>query len=88
MELYKPFAASGTLTSRARVADVLDKGSGALILTEGMVQYFDYIFLINRMHSLILGFKFLVPKYIDIKGVRLFLAVMNHLSQYRKNKTL
>ena len=35
MELYKPFASSGTLTSTAKVADVLDKGSGAVVITEG-----------------------------------------------------
>ena len=35
MELHKPFPSSGKLTSRAKIADVLDKGSGALILTEG-----------------------------------------------------
>ncbi|XP_060596091.1 peroxisomal multifunctional enzyme type 2-like isoform X2 [Ruditapes philippinarum] len=34
MELYKPFPANGKLTSQARVADVLDKGVGALILME------------------------------------------------------
>jgi len=34
MELFKPFAAGGTLTSTLKVADVLDKGSGAVIITE------------------------------------------------------
>ncbi|KAL5005553.1 hypothetical protein ScPMuIL_019009 [Solemya velum] len=32
MELYKPMAPSGTLSSQYRVADILDKGSGAVIL--------------------------------------------------------
>ncbi|XP_031425960.1 peroxisomal multifunctional enzyme type 2 [Clupea harengus] len=34
LEVYKPIPASGTLTSRASVADVLDKGSGAVILLD------------------------------------------------------
>lgn len=34
LELYKPLPTSGTLTSRATVADVLDKGSGMLILLD------------------------------------------------------
>ena len=33
--MFKPLPTSGTLTSKARIADVLDKGSGALILTDG-----------------------------------------------------
>ncbi|WAQ99916.1 DHB4-like protein [Mya arenaria] len=32
MELFKPFAPSGKLTSKARIVDVLDKGVGALIV--------------------------------------------------------
>ncbi|KAK7115689.1 peroxisomal multifunctional enzyme type 2-like [Littorina saxatilis] len=32
LELYKPFPTSGSLKSIVRVADILDKGSGALIL--------------------------------------------------------
>ena len=35
IEVFKPLPTSGTLTSKARIADVLDKGSGALILTDG-----------------------------------------------------
>ena len=38
--MLKPFASSGTLTSKAKVADVLDKGSGCVILTEGIVMAF------------------------------------------------
>ncbi|XP_049435629.1 peroxisomal multifunctional enzyme type 2 [Epinephelus fuscoguttatus] len=34
LELYKPLPTSGTLTSEATVADILDKGSGALILLD------------------------------------------------------
>lgn len=34
LELYKPLPTSGELTSEATVADVLDKGSGALILLD------------------------------------------------------
>ncbi|XP_052276681.1 peroxisomal multifunctional enzyme type 2-like [Dreissena polymorpha] len=39
MELYKPFAPSGTLTSQARIADIVDKGVGALIVID--VETFD-----------------------------------------------
>ncbi|XP_062854978.1 peroxisomal multifunctional enzyme type 2 [Trichomycterus rosablanca] len=34
LELYKPFPTSGTLTSKASIADILDKGSGAVILLD------------------------------------------------------
>nr|XP_033475201.1 peroxisomal multifunctional enzyme type 2 [Epinephelus lanceolatus] len=34
LELYKPLPTSGTLTSEATIADILDKGSGALILLD------------------------------------------------------
>uniref|UniRef100_A0A3Q1EGG2 Peroxisomal multifunctional enzyme type 2 n=1 Tax=Acanthochromis polyacanthus TaxID=80966 RepID=A0A3Q1EGG2_9TELE len=34
LELYKPLPTSGKLTSEATIADVLDKGSGALILLD------------------------------------------------------
>lgn len=34
LELYKPLPTSGTLTSEATIADVLDKGSGAVILLD------------------------------------------------------
>uniref|UniRef100_A0AAZ3PZI8 Hydroxysteroid 17-beta dehydrogenase 4 n=1 Tax=Oncorhynchus tshawytscha TaxID=74940 RepID=A0AAZ3PZI8_ONCTS len=34
LELFKPLPTSGTLTSQARIADVLDKGSGAVILLD------------------------------------------------------
>ncbi|XP_058024113.1 peroxisomal multifunctional enzyme type 2 [Ahaetulla prasina] len=34
LELYKPFPTSGKVTSRATIADILDKGSGALILLD------------------------------------------------------
>ncbi|KAI5094952.1 peroxisomal multifunctional enzyme type 2 [Silurus meridionalis] len=34
LELYKPLPTSGTLTSKASIADVLDKGSGAVILLD------------------------------------------------------
>ena len=35
LELYKPFPTSGTVQSTVRVADILDKGSGAFILYNG-----------------------------------------------------
>ncbi|KAM9476273.1 peroxisomal multifunctional enzyme type 2 [Clarias gariepinus] len=34
LEVYKPLPTSGTLTSKASVADILDKGSGAVILLD------------------------------------------------------
>uniref|UniRef100_A0AAY4DKE8 Hydroxysteroid (17-beta) dehydrogenase 4 n=1 Tax=Denticeps clupeoides TaxID=299321 RepID=A0AAY4DKE8_9TELE len=34
LELYKPLPTSGTLTSRASIADIVDKGSGAVILLD------------------------------------------------------
>ncbi|XP_066499856.1 peroxisomal multifunctional enzyme type 2 [Hoplias malabaricus] len=34
LELYKPLPTSGTLTSKATVADILDKGSGAVLLLD------------------------------------------------------
>lgn len=34
LELFQPLPTSGTLTSQARIADVLDKGSGAVILLD------------------------------------------------------
>ncbi|XP_041958062.1 peroxisomal multifunctional enzyme type 2 [Alosa sapidissima] len=34
LEVYKPLPASGTLTSKASIADVLDKGSGSVILLD------------------------------------------------------
>uniref|UniRef100_A0A671UVY2 Peroxisomal multifunctional enzyme type 2 n=1 Tax=Sparus aurata TaxID=8175 RepID=A0A671UVY2_SPAAU len=35
LELYRPLPTSGKLTSEATIADVLDKGSGAVILLDG-----------------------------------------------------
>ncbi|XP_076859616.1 peroxisomal multifunctional enzyme type 2 [Brachyhypopomus gauderio] len=34
LELYKPLPTSGTLTSKSSIADILDKGSGAVILLD------------------------------------------------------
>lgn len=36
LELYKPIPVSGKLTSHSRISDVLDKGSGAAIITDGL----------------------------------------------------
>jgi len=36
-ELYMPLAAHDTLVSSASVADILDKGSGAVILYNSMI---------------------------------------------------
>ena len=38
MELYKPLPTSGTLKSRGEIADILDKGSGAIIAMDS--EYF------------------------------------------------
>lgn len=35
VELYKPMPTSGVLTNKVTVADVLDKGKGAVILFDG-----------------------------------------------------
>lgn len=35
MQFFKPFPTSGTVYSEAKLADVLDKGSGAALLVEG-----------------------------------------------------
>lgn len=35
MELYKPMPTNGVLTNKVTVADVLDKGKGAVILFDG-----------------------------------------------------
>lgn len=35
MELYKPMPTNGVLTNKVTVADVLDKGQGAVILFDG-----------------------------------------------------
>ncbi|XP_038078298.1 peroxisomal multifunctional enzyme type 2-like [Patiria miniata] len=37
LEVYKPIPTSGTLSSQCEVADILDKGSGALILIDAKV---------------------------------------------------
>ncbi|XP_033634641.1 peroxisomal multifunctional enzyme type 2-like [Asterias rubens] len=34
LEVFKPMPTSGTLTAQSQIADIVDKGSGALILTE------------------------------------------------------
>jgi (3R)-3-hydroxyacyl-CoA dehydrogenase / 3a,7a,12a-trihydroxy-5b-cholest-24-enoyl-CoA hydratase / enoyl-CoA hydratase 2 len=39
IELYRPLAPSDTLVSVATVADVLDKGSGALIIYDSTLIY-------------------------------------------------
>jgi len=38
-EVFKPLAASDTLVSSAYVADILDKGSGAVVIINGMMLY-------------------------------------------------
>jgi len=34
LEVYKPLATAGSLTTKGEVVDVVDKGSGAVIISE------------------------------------------------------
>ncbi len=34
LKAFKPLPTSGTLTTESKIADIVDKGSGAVILTE------------------------------------------------------
>jgi 3-hydroxyacyl-CoA dehydrogenase/3a,7a,12a-trihydroxy-5b-cholest-24-enoyl-CoA hydratase len=35
LELYKPLSTSGVLTPKPKLVDVLDKGSGAILIVNG-----------------------------------------------------
>jgi len=42
-EVFKPLAASDTFISSAYIADILDKGSGAVIIINGIVLKFQTV---------------------------------------------
>ncbi|CAH1795822.1 unnamed protein product, partial [Owenia fusiformis] len=56
MELYKPLPTEGTLTSHVRIADVLDKGSGMLIIED--IETYDEkgeLVAYNQMAAFVVG---------------------------------
>ncbi|KAF7652010.1 hypothetical protein LDENG_00102520, partial [Lucifuga dentata] len=55
LELYKPLPTSGQLTSEATVADVLDKGSGALILFDVKTYSGDELLCYNQFSVFVVG---------------------------------
>lgn len=55
LELYKPLPTSGTLTSEATVADVLDKGSGAVILLDVNTYSGDELISYNQFSVFVVG---------------------------------
>uniref|UniRef100_A0A087XGW2 Peroxisomal multifunctional enzyme type 2 n=1 Tax=Poecilia formosa TaxID=48698 RepID=A0A087XGW2_POEFO len=55
LELYKPLPTSGTLTSETTVADVLDKGSGAVILLDANTYNGDELVCYNQFSVFVVG---------------------------------
>uniref|UniRef100_A0A146PI63 Peroxisomal multifunctional enzyme type 2 n=1 Tax=Fundulus heteroclitus TaxID=8078 RepID=A0A146PI63_FUNHE len=55
LELYKPLPTSGTLTSETTVADVLDKGSGAVILLDVNSYSGDELVCYNQFSVFVVG---------------------------------
>ncbi|XP_038164044.1 peroxisomal multifunctional enzyme type 2 [Cyprinodon tularosa] len=55
LELYKPLPTSGTLTSETTVADVLDKGSGAVILLDVNTYDFNELVCYNQFSVFVVG---------------------------------
>uniref|UniRef100_A0A8C2Z8P9 Peroxisomal multifunctional enzyme type 2 n=1 Tax=Cyclopterus lumpus TaxID=8103 RepID=A0A8C2Z8P9_CYCLU len=55
LELYKPLPTSGTLTSQATVAAVLDKGSGAVILLDVNTYSGDQLICFNQFSVFVVG---------------------------------
>ncbi|KAK2837801.1 hypothetical protein Q5P01_015013 [Channa striata] len=55
LELYKPLPTSGKLTSEATVADVLDKGSGAVILLDVNTYSGDELVCYNQFSVFVVG---------------------------------
>ncbi|KAM9359904.1 peroxisomal multifunctional enzyme type 2 [Symphorus nematophorus] len=55
LELYRPLPTSGTLTSEATVADVLDKGSGAVILLDVNTYSGDELVAYNQWSVFVVG---------------------------------
>nr|XP_061804407.1 peroxisomal multifunctional enzyme type 2-like isoform X1 [Nerophis lumbriciformis]XP_061804408.1 peroxisomal multifunctional enzyme type 2-like isoform X1 [Nerophis lumbriciformis] len=55
LELYKPLPTSGQLTSEATVADILDKGSGAVILLDVKTYNGDELLCFNQFSVFVVG---------------------------------
>ncbi|KAK1892412.1 Peroxisomal multifunctional enzyme type 2, partial [Dissostichus eleginoides] len=55
LELYKPLPTSGTLTSETTIADVLDKGSGAVILMDVKTFCGDELICFNQFSVFVVG---------------------------------
>uniref|UniRef100_A0A1A7W8K6 Peroxisomal multifunctional enzyme type 2 n=1 Tax=Iconisemion striatum TaxID=60296 RepID=A0A1A7W8K6_9TELE len=55
LELYKPLPTSGTLTSVSTIADVLDKGSGAVILCDVKTYNGDELVCFNQYSVFVVG---------------------------------
>ncbi|XP_034026517.1 peroxisomal multifunctional enzyme type 2 [Thalassophryne amazonica] len=55
LELYKPLPTSGKLTSQATIADVLDKGSGAVILLDVNTYSGDELLCYNQFSVFVVG---------------------------------
>ncbi|TDH12925.1 hypothetical protein EPR50_G00052350 [Perca flavescens] len=55
LELYKPLPTSGTLTSECTIADVLDKGSGAVILLDANTYSGDELICYNQFSVFVVG---------------------------------
>ncbi|XP_034728084.1 peroxisomal multifunctional enzyme type 2 isoform X1 [Etheostoma cragini] len=55
LELYKPLPTSGTLTSECTIADVLDKGSGAVILLDVNTYSGDELICYNQFSVFVVG---------------------------------
>ncbi|XP_032435474.1 peroxisomal multifunctional enzyme type 2 [Xiphophorus hellerii] len=55
LELYKPLPTAGTLTSETTVADILDKGSGAVILLDVNTYNGDKLVCYNQFSVFVVG---------------------------------
>ncbi|KAK9522952.1 hypothetical protein VZT92_019388 [Zoarces viviparus] len=55
LELYKPLPTSGALTSQSTIADVLDKGSGAVILLDVNTYSGDELICFNQFSVFVVG---------------------------------
>jgi len=49
LEIYKPLSTSGVLTPKPKLVDVLDKGSGAILIVNGI--YFNSYIYKKRLQS-------------------------------------